>query len=74
MSRIEETILVRAGLRSGPPLTRADLWVETTPLFLISVALILALAFPTLGLWPVLVLLLSRPVIRLAATVTDRRR
>jgi uncharacterized membrane protein len=73
MSRIEEGILIRSGLRSGPPLAKTDLWIETTPLFLISVALMLALVFPALGLWPVLILLLSRPVIRLAAMVIDRR-
>lgn len=73
LSRIEEGILVRAGLRSGPPLTHTDLWIETTPLLLIVVALVLALAVPSLGLWPVLILLLSRPVIRLAATIMDRR-
>lgn len=64
MTRIEEVILGRSGLRVGGPMTPTEVWTEAVPLILIVVALAVALAVPDLGLWPVLILPLARPISR----------
>jgi uncharacterized membrane protein len=74
MTRIEEVVLAAAGLRIGGALTRAEQWTVATPLILIAVALTLALTIPALGLWPVLILLLARPISRLSTASINNRR
>ncbi|MGA9870749.1 MAG: hypothetical protein WBQ44_06365, partial [Rhodococcus sp. (in: high G+C Gram-positive bacteria)] len=75
MTHAEEIILSRAGFRVGGSLSRRKLWIRAIPLGLILVALIVALSAPALGLWPVLIMVLGRPVsgrmFRGDATATD---
>jgi uncharacterized membrane protein len=73
MTRAEELDLARAGLLIGEPTSASQIWSKALPIIVILVAMGVALAIPSLGLWPVLSLLAAGPITKLSDKLLGSR-
>lgn len=60
--RLQEVVIVRAGLAPGEALPSRTLWTDWIVVALTLVALVITLTVPATGLYPLLLALLTRPL------------
>jgi uncharacterized membrane protein len=70
-ARLQEVVIRRNHLESDPVSPQRPLWTSWTTAFLTFLALIIAVAVPATGLYPLLLILLGVPITLLVNRVTE---